>query len=193
MRAWPKSKKKINSKFQNKILNFFVSDEETGCSIGDFTVSSRRRWNYENNCAAIVCYVSTGLATSSAQLTDLSDDLIQRHHYLAQKMTVDNVTGILGYTIDKLLKAKNAPTSNAPDAGAQTAAQSSDTQSKIPAMHIKVIYQVTATPPIDLIIQTIAAFRERNAAKMSISFTVVPASSLHNFCTFLSIYGIRHE
>lgn len=176
-----------------KNLPIFITDEETGCSVGDFTVSSRRRWNYENNCAAIVCYVSTGLATSSAQLTDLSDDLIQRHHHLAQQMTAKNITEIIGYTIDKLLKAKNASAPNVSDSGAQTSAQLGDTQSKIPAMHIKVIYQVTATPPIDLIIQTIANFRERNAAKMSIAFTVVPASSLHNFCTFLSIYGIRHE
>lgn len=35
-------------------------DEETGCSISDYTISLRRRWNYENNCAATVCYVSTG-------------------------------------------------------------------------------------------------------------------------------------
>ena len=39
---------------------FFIVDEETGCSISDYTISIRRRWNYENNCAAIVCYVSTG-------------------------------------------------------------------------------------------------------------------------------------
>lgn len=37
-----------------------ILDEETGRSIGPYTISIRRRWNYENSCAAIVCYVSTG-------------------------------------------------------------------------------------------------------------------------------------
>lgn len=32
--------------------------EETGCSVGEYTVFSRRRWSFESNCAAIVCYVS---------------------------------------------------------------------------------------------------------------------------------------
>lgn len=34
--------------------------EETGCVVGDNRVSIRRRWNYDNTVAAIVCYVSTG-------------------------------------------------------------------------------------------------------------------------------------
>lgn len=177
----------------SKIFLSKFTDEETGCSVGDYTVLSRRRWNYENNCAAIVCYVSTGLATSSTQLTDLSDDLIQRHNHLAQQITVDNVIDILSYTVNKLLKAKNTASPNAADAGTQLPGQCIDTQPKIPAMHIKIFYQVTAQPPIELIMRTIAEFRERNAAKMSIAFTVLPASSLHNFCTFLSVYGIRHE
>lgn len=176
------------------LFGFAVSDEETGCSVGDYTVQSRRRWNYENNCAAIVCYVSTGLATSSTQLTDMSDDLIQRHHNLSQQLTADNVAEILGYTVRKLLKAKSTASPVAADAGApSTAGPPNDAQSKTPAMHIKIIYQVSAMPPIDLIMRTIADFRAQNAAQMATSFTVLPASSLHNFCTFLSIYGIRHE
>jgi hypothetical protein len=39
---------------------FLISDEETGCCINGFRVSIRRRWNYENNVSAVVCYVSTG-------------------------------------------------------------------------------------------------------------------------------------
>lgn len=36
-------------------------DEETGCTVANqYLISIRRRWNYENNCAAIICYVSTG-------------------------------------------------------------------------------------------------------------------------------------
>lgn len=153
---------------------------------------SRRRWNYENNCAAIVCYVSTGLATSSTQLADLSNDIIQRHHQLTQSVTVDNVNEILTYTVNKLLKAKN--TSSSPMMFDATQSNSHTTEPiRAPALHIKIFYQVTATPPIDLIIRTIADFRERNSNQMSVAFTVIPASSLHNFSTFLSIYGIRHE
>jgi hypothetical protein len=38
----------------------FIPDEETGFCINGFRVSIRRRWNYENNVSAVVCYVSTG-------------------------------------------------------------------------------------------------------------------------------------
>jgi hypothetical protein len=36
------------------------ADEETGRCVSGFRVSIRRRWNYENNVSAVVCYVSTG-------------------------------------------------------------------------------------------------------------------------------------
>lgn len=169
-------------------------DEETGCSVGDYTVSSRRRWNYENNCASIVCYVSTGLASSSTQLTDLSDDIIQRHKQLTQGLTVDNVNEILNYIGNKLLKAKGVPSPILPEQPKQStnSSNSTSTETRVPAIHLKVFYQVSATPPIDLIIRTISEYRDTNAKHLSIAFTVLPASSLHNFSTFLSIYGIRH-
>lgn len=37
--------------------------EETGCSVDDYIISIRRRWNFENNVAAIICYVSTSKYT----------------------------------------------------------------------------------------------------------------------------------
>lgn len=177
-------------------------DEETGCTVGDFTVSSRRRWNYENNCAAIVCYVSTGLASSSTQLTELSGDIIQRHQQLAKALTADNVIDILSYIVNKLLKAKGAQSSPViVDPLAQSTANSctnnhsnstNSTETRVPAIHLKVFYQVSSTPPINAIIQTISEFREQNSDRVSIAFSVLPASSLNNFSTFLSIYGIRH-
>ena len=119
-------------------------DEETGCSVGDYTVSSRRRWNYENNCAAIVCYVSTGLASSSTQLTDLSDDIIQRHQQLAKGLTVDNVTEILQYVVNKMLRSKGVPSAYFVDAQKQSNNSSNSTSAEIrlPAIHLKVFYQV---------------------------------------------------
>lgn len=41
----------------------FLTDEETGKCVGNFKVAIRRRWNYENNVSAIVCYMSTGIYT----------------------------------------------------------------------------------------------------------------------------------
>lgn len=38
----------------------FIADEETGKCVGNFRIAIRRRWNYENNVSAIVCYMSTG-------------------------------------------------------------------------------------------------------------------------------------
>lgn len=166
-------------------------DEETGCSVGDYTVSSRRRWNYENNCASIVCYVSTGLASSSTQLADLSEDIIQRHQQKTKGLTVDNVNDILGYIVNKLLKAKGVPSADTLKQSSNSS-NSTSAETRVPAIHLKVFYQVSSTPPIDLIIQTISEYRETNAKRLSIAFTVLPASSLHNFSTFLSIYGIRH-
>lgn len=167
-------------------------DEETGCSVGDYTVSSRRRWNYENNCAAIVCYVSTGLASSSTQLTELSGEIIQRHQQLAKALTADNVTEILTYIVNKLLKAKGTHSPPIDPLCNHNNCNNNSNETRVPAIHLKVFYQVSSTPPINLIIQTISEYREQNADRVSIAFSVLPASSLHNFSTFLSIYGIRH-
>lgn len=168
-----------------------ATDEETGCSVGEFTVSSRRRWNYENNCAAIVCYVSTGLATSSTQLTDLSDDFIQRHNQKVQSLTEENVIEIIGYVVNKLLKAKSMPSTNSLDKTKES--EQANAQMKKPAIHLKIFYQVNSMPSIDLVINTVSAFRDRNADRTNLAFTVLPASSLSHFSTFLSICGIRHK
>lgn len=126
-----------------KFINFCI-DEETGCSVGDYRVSSRRRWNYENNCASIVCYVSTGLASSSTQLTDLSDDIIQRHKQLAHGLTIDNVNEILSYITNKLLRSKGVPSPTSADTQKQStnSSNSTSTEVRLPAIHLKVFYQV---------------------------------------------------
>lgn len=144
-----------------------------------------------------MCYVSTGLASSSTQLTDLSGEIIQRHQNLAKALTVDNVTDTLSYIVNKLLKAKCAQSSPIIDPSMTNSCNNhinngNGTKTRVPAVHLKVFYQVSSTPPINLIIQTISEFREQNADRVSIAFSVLPASSLHNFSTFLSIYGIRH-
>ncbi|XP_065362972.1 uncharacterized protein LOC135956411 [Calliphora vicina] len=174
--------------------------EETGCSISDYTISIRRRWNYENNCAAIVCYISTGLASSTTQLTQLSDDILTNHCRLAQNLTSENMDEILTYVVNRLLKdyplaksSENLETSTTNNGSLEHQQQQQHAPSSIPAIHLKVFYQVTATPPVDLILTALNDFRQKCQDTATIAFTVLPACSLHNFSTFLSICGIRHE
>lgn len=194
---------------------FFVSDEETGCSVDRYNVFSRRRWNYESNCAAIVCYVSTGLATSTTQLTELSDEIITRHCRLAQELTADHIDQILTYTLNRVLKGHSSkaqsasnqpqpssdqPTSNVNnnmnDNHSSTTTTSTNqvpTTHTKPAIHFKIFYQVNAAPAVDLLIQSIDEFREKVSPIARFAYTVLPASSLQNFSTFISICGIKHE
>ncbi|KAM7346834.1 uncharacterized protein ACRADG_006603 [Cochliomyia hominivorax] len=174
--------------------------EETGCSISDYTISIRRRWNYENNCAAIVCYISTGLASSTTQLTQLSDDILTNHCRLAQNLTSENMDEILTYVVNRLLKdypivksSEILETSTTNNGSLNHQQQQQQHSTSIPAIHLKVFYQVTATPPVDLILTALNDFRQKCQNTANIAFTVLPACSLHNFSTFLSICGVRHE
>lgn len=120
---------------------------------------------------------------------------MQRHHQLVRNLTVDSINEILTYVVNKLLKVKGtlSPSSSdqlrtgGPESGRIIA------QTKKPAINLKVFYQVNSTPSIDLLIKTISDFRERIAEQTNLAFTVLPATSLNHFSTFLSIYGIRHE
>uniref|UniRef100_A0AAG5CXW1 Diphthine--ammonia ligase n=1 Tax=Anopheles atroparvus TaxID=41427 RepID=A0AAG5CXW1_ANOAO len=99
--------------------------EETGCSIAEYSISIRRRWNYENNCSSIVCYVSTGLATSTTKLTELTDDYLQRHHQLAQRITTEQIHDTIAYVLRKLLQdcpGLVGPTSTSPTSGCSSIA-----------------------------------------------------------------------
>ncbi|KAH8416447.1 hypothetical protein KR222_004475 [Zaprionus bogoriensis] len=213
--------------------------EETGCSVSDYTISIRRRWNYENNCAAIVCYVATGLASSTTQLTQLSDDVLGNHCRLAQCLSAEHLDEILTYVVNRLLKdypiAKRhqqqqqqqlqVQVPRDSEASEQTAYQTTATptdtislpggggdqptaagvttaagaggvtgsHSAFPAIHLKLFYQVNAAPPTDLLLQALHDFRHKCQEMASIVYTVLPACSLHNFSTFLSICGVRHE
>lgn len=205
------------------------ADEETGCSVSDYTISIRRRWNYENNCAAIVCYVATGLASSTTQLTQLSEDVLSNHCRLAQCLSAENLDEILTYIVNRLLKdypiakrqqqqlqlprdgdAEQTTHSTAtitdtislpggggdqqPAAAAAAAAVATSTGNHtLPAINLKLFYQVNAAPTTDLLLQALNDFRIKCQEMASIVYTVLPACSLHNFSTFLSICGVRHE
>lgn len=160
------------------------------------------------------------MSSSSTQLTDLTDDIIERHRVMSQSLTASNVHDILTYTLNKLLKAKTTPKqsnspvdeppqSNGVQAIAITAAaintincvntttamplSMTNNGQPLPAIHLKIFYQVGAQPPIDIITQTILEFKEQMAKQATIAVTVLPACSLQNFSTFISICGIRHE
>ncbi|KAI8034757.1 uncharacterized protein LOC128264077 [Drosophila gunungcola] len=178
--------------------------EETGCSVGDYTISIRRRWNYENNCAAIVCYVSTGLASSTTQLTQLSDDILGNHCRLAQSVSAEHLDEILTYVVNRLLKdyplAKKQTPQQPANSGSPPAATPTqpggaggDQHQSLPAIHLKLFYQVNAAPATDLLLQALHDFRLKCQDTAAIVYTVLPACSLHNFSTFLSICGVRHE
>ncbi|KAH8273471.1 hypothetical protein KR018_002962 [Drosophila ironensis] len=183
--------------------------EETGCSVGEYTISIRRRWNYENNCAAIVCYVSTGLASSTTQLTQLSDDILGNHCRLAQAVSAEHLDDILTYVVNRLLKdyplakrqsataaaSVSASSGNTPPAtpGNQPGGAGGDQQQTLPAIHLKLFYQVNAAPATELLLQALHDFRVKCQDTASVVYTVLPACSLHNFSTFLSICGVRHE
>jgi len=171
--------------------------------VGDYTISIRRRWNYENNCAAIVCYVSTGLASSTTQLTQLSDDILGNHCRLAQSVSAEHLDEILTYVVNRLLKdyplAKKQPqqqpsnSATPPATPTQPGGAGGDQQQPVPAIHLKLFYQVNAAPATDVLLQALHDFRLKCQDTAAIVYTVLPACSLHNFSTFLSICGVRHE
>lgn len=155
---------------------------------------SRRRWNYESNCAAIVCYVSTGLATSTTQLTELSADIIDRHRCLARQLSVADVQEIFAYTLMRILKGQSTNTKTTADTTNSGSSSTSTTVSPHrPAIHFKIFYQVNAAPSINMLIKAISEYQEKCKATARFAFTVLPACSLQNFSTFLSICGIKHE
>lgn len=111
---------------------------------------------------------------------------------------------ILTYVVNRLLKdyplvksSENLESSATNNNGSidhhQQQQHQQHTSACIPAIHLKVFYQVTATPSVDLILTALNDFRQKCQDTANIAFTVLPACSLHNFSTFLSICGVRHE
>lgn len=166
-----------------------------------------------------MCYVSTGLATSTTQLTELSDEIITRHSRLAQELTADHIDQILTYTLNRILKGHSSKAQTANNQSQQpnsdqhtcnvnnnlndnhssatttttTSINQVPTTPPKPAIHFKIFYQVNAAPAVDLLIRSVDVFREKVSPTARFAFTVLPASSLQNFSTFISICGIKHE
>lgn len=65
-------------------------------------------------------------------------------------------------------------------------------ENNVPGIHFRIFYQVTNPSPANLIIRALKSFKE-STKSANIAFTVIPACYLHNFSTFISICGVRHE
>ncbi len=119
----------------------------------------------------------SGVATTSiTKLSDLSDDVINRHNSLAQKITQEQLNEILKYILNKILQGYTVHSD------------------ELPAIHFRIFYVVSKTSPsIDLLIKSLNDFKEASKQTASLAFSLIPACSLQNVSTFISILGIRHE
>ncbi|KAL9696528.1 hypothetical protein quinque_016107 [Culex quinquefasciatus] len=187
--------------------------EETGCSIGDYTISIRRRWNYENNCASVVCYISTGLATSTTKLTELSDDCMHHHNQLSQKISREQIHDAIAYVLRKLLQ--DYPLGNSPSNDSSSSSDDPNptqqlvppphhhphhhnpgpvpSAATLPTVHLRFFYQVGAIGSVQALLEAIESFLSSPSNVARIAYTVVPACHLQNFSTFISICGLRHH
>ncbi|XP_043492423.1 diphthine--ammonia ligase isoform X1 [Polistes fuscatus] len=134
--------------------------EETGKCVGNFKVAIRRRWNYENNVSAIVCYLSTGSSNSIGNLA-------AETNLTSTELTAAELTEAFEYLLCKLTKG---------------------TQTINPTCNLRIFYKVGSSPGPNFVHNVLSQFSTRNLVT-----TIIPATHLHNFSTFLSICGIRHE
>jgi hypothetical protein len=105
----------------------------------------------------------------------LTEEVKKRHDELTQQLNEGHINEVMKYVLKKIMQDYPSNTEN------------------IPAINFRVFYQVTSNPsPANLLIKTLRAFRE-STKTANLAFTVIPACSLQNFGTFISISGIRHE
>ncbi|XP_014218144.1 diphthine--ammonia ligase [Copidosoma floridanum] len=135
--------------------------EETGKCVGNFKVAIRRRWNYENNVSAIVCYLSTGSSNSTGNLTT------DNANVSSADFTLPELIEAFEYLLCKLTKGS---------------------QSQSPPCHLRIFYKVGSLSGPAFIQQALDQFSGHNLVA-----TIIPTRHLHNFSTFLSVCGIRHE
>lgn len=127
-----------------------------------------------------------GASCSRSQLTDLKPDIIAHHCDLAANLTAENFTKILQYTLNKLLKDYSSSSSSS--------SENLEKSKKIlPAIHLRLFYQVMSTVPVDVITSTLKEFTANSSNLANLVYTVIPACNLHNYNTFLSICGLRYE
>lgn len=189
-------------------------------------------------------FIFEGLATSTTQLTQPTEEILNSHTRSAQAMSAEDFREVLNYVINRLLKdyspmrsnenlntlninsvsslsssvkpatatatatpsnektkvngEKSSPSAlpGVGDEGLNDRSSSTQMLAPIPAINLKVFYQVTASPPSELLLETLNEHRRAAATLLTpanIVYTVTPVSGLHHFGTFLSICGVRHD
>ncbi|KAH0562772.1 diphthine--ammonia ligase [Cotesia glomerata] len=134
--------------------------EETGRCVGNFKVAIRRRWNYENDVSAIVCYLSTRSSNSTGNLaTETSLN--------SPELTDAELNEAFEYLLAKLTK---------------------ESRNENPTCSLRIFYKIGSSPAPSTIQRVLSNFSSRNLVT-----TMIPTIHLHNFSTFLSVCGIRHE
>ncbi|XP_031835825.1 uncharacterized protein LOC116428379 isoform X2 [Nomia melanderi] len=109
-------------------------------------------------------YEETGKCVGSSNSTG---NLATETNLPSTELTVDELTEAFEYVLCKLTK------------GSQT---------QNPACNLRIFYKVGSSPGPNFVQDVLSKFSTRNLVT-----TIVPATHLHNFSTFLSICGIRHE
>lgn len=151
--------------FQQVIFIFFLLSRQVSCNLYLFSVIENKN----------IFFSFVGQTTSSTKLTDLTEEVKQRHDELTNQLNENHINEVMKYVLGKIMKGY--PTNG----------------ENIPGIHFRIFYQVTSKPsPANLIIKTLQSFKE-STKTANIAFTVIPACYLQNFSTFISICGIRHE
>lgn len=78
----------------------FIPDEETGKCITEWSISIYRRWNYENNIAAVVCHVdNTGENSTSIFSTEVFEEAVKYALHKLQQGHENDSTSIYNLKI----------------------------------------------------------------------------------------------
>ncbi|XP_033221259.1 diphthine--ammonia ligase isoform X2 [Belonocnema kinseyi] len=108
--------------------------EETGRCVGNLNISLRRRWNYENNVSAIVCYLTNGLS-------DPTVNFVMETSETSIDLTAEELKKSFQYILFNLRKGS---------------------KSKNPACHLRVFYKADDSRVVQLILNALAYFSKEN-------------------------------
>ncbi|KOX77844.1 Meiotically up-regulated 71 protein [Melipona quadrifasciata] len=111
--------------------------------------------------------VSAIVCYMSAGSSNSTGNLATETNLSSTELTIDELTEAFEYVLCKLTK------------GSQTVN---------PSCNLRIFYKVGSSPGPNFIQDILSKFSTRNLVT-----TIIPATHLHNFSTFLSICGIRHE
>ncbi|CAL1676967.1 unnamed protein product [Lasius platythorax] len=107
--------------------------EETGKCVANFRIAIRRRWNYENNVSAIVCYMSTGSSNSTGNLTEAS--------LPSMELNANELSEAFEYLLCKLRKGS---------------------QSANPTCNLRIFYKVGSFPGPNFLHNVLSKFSTQN-------------------------------